>query len=136
MLSVFGKAPPGHPWTCTSPSLGGPGDPSPPGHPVQPHLLPRGLSVHFGMRHVPPCAFWCTLGAPVCISGHTIFRWVPFIAPQEPPFAFWCGLGDSVCLSVWPKALLGPFGAPRTPHQCHSVPPSSLSVPLHALKTP
>lgn len=51
---------------------GSTGDPSP-AHPALPLLLPRGLSVHFRMLHMPPSAFWCILGAPVCIiSGHTI----------------------------------------------------------------
>lgn len=38
------------------PSRGGPGDPSPPAHPVLPLLLPGGPSVCFRVHRVPPCA--------------------------------------------------------------------------------
>lgn len=117
------------------PFPGGPGDPSPPAHPVRPLLLPRGLSVHFRMHRMPPHAFWCILGAPVCISGDTVFLCVPFSAPQEPPFALQCSPGASACLSVCPKVLLGPFGAPSTPHLPFSD-PSRPSMPFCALKTP
>lgn len=85
----------------------------------------------FRMPHMPHCAFRCSLGAPVCIPGHTIFLLVPFRPPQESPFAFWWSPGASLCLSVCPYFLLGPLD-PLTAFSD----PSSLSAFFCALGTP